>query len=159
MAGLFCERFDGLTVSCLIRDGAVTALSFGERKGGPEPLSEDEALWRRVREELAGYFAGERREFDLPLRAGGTAFQRLVWQELLKIPYGQTRSYGQIAGNIGKPGAARAVGGACHVNPICLLIPCHRVVGAGGTLGGFGGGLELKEKLLGIEGVRLKRTP
>ena len=97
---------------------------------------------------------GERRSFDLPLAPAGTPFQRAVWAELRRIPYGETRSYAQIAAGIGKPGAARAVGQANHRNPLPVFIPCHRVIGASGKLSGYGGGLELKQKLLELEGAR-----
>ncbi len=103
--------------------------------------------------ELQEYFEGKRREFTVPLRPEGTAFQKQVWQALLTIPYGQTRSYGQIAAQIGKPGASRAVGMGNHCNPIAILIPCHRVIGANGSMTGYGGGLDIKEYLLKREGV------
>ena len=103
--------------------------------------------------ELQEYLAGERREFDIPLRFWGTPFQETVWKALQTIPYGETRSYGQIAAQIGKPGASRAVGMANHFNPIAIIIPCHRVIGADGTLTGYGGGLDIKEILLRIEGI------
>ena len=89
--------------------------------------------------------------FDLPLRAMGTPFQQSVWSKLLDIPYGETRTYGEIALSLGKPGAARAVGMANHCNPIMLIIPCHRVIGAKGALTGFGGGIEQKRMLLELE--------
>jgi methylated-DNA-[protein]-cysteine S-methyltransferase len=108
---------------------------------------------RIVARQLDEYFAGARYEFDLELAAGGTEFEKLVWAELLRIPYGQTRSYGQIATAIGEPGAARGVGAANHTNPIAIVIPCHRVIGADGSLVGYGGGLEMKRKLLELEGA------
>jgi methylated-DNA-[protein]-cysteine S-methyltransferase len=101
--------------------------------------------------QLLEYFAGVRTAFDLPLSPKGTPFQGKVWNALSAIPYGETRSYGDIAASIGNPRATRAVGGANHRNPIPILIPCHRVVGADGSLTGFGGGLELKESLLNLE--------
>ena len=103
--------------------------------------------------QLDEYFAGDRTDFDCDLDIiTGTPFQKQVWQALRTIPYGQTRSYGQIADAIGKPKAARAVGGANNKNPIAIIIPCHRVIGASGDLVGFGGGLELKRQLLELEG-------
>ena len=102
-------------------------------------------------EQLAQYFKGERRAFDLPLEPVGTPFQQSVWQALLTIPYGETRSYSYIAKQIGKAGFYRAVGIANHRNPISIIIPCHRVIGATGNLVGYGGGLELKAKLLSLE--------
>ena len=118
--------------------------------------------WRRATEpfavaveQLGEYFAGERTAFDLPLRPAGTAFQLAVWSALRTIPYGQTRSYGQIAAQIGKPDAMRAVGAANGQNPIAVIVPCHRVIGADGSLTGFGGGLERKRILLDLESGRI----
>ena len=105
-------------------------------------------LLQEAEEQLNEYFAGARREFDLPLAPKGTPFQKAVWAEMNKIPYGEVRTYGQLAAALGKPKAARAVGGACHCNPIAIIQPCHRVVGAGGKLTGYAGGLEMKRALL-----------
>jgi methylated-DNA-[protein]-cysteine S-methyltransferase len=104
--------------------------------------------------QLAQYFAGERREFTLPLDPAGTDFQRKVWAALRTIPFGQTRSYGQIAQQIGSPTAIRAVGAANGRNPISIVTPCHRVIGANGALTGFAGGLDTKARLLELEGAR-----
>jgi methylated-DNA-[protein]-cysteine S-methyltransferase len=101
--------------------------------------------------QLRQYFAGRRAEFDLPLAPQGTRFQLAVWRELRKIPYGQTISYGELARRIGNPKASRAVGSANGANQIPIVIPCHRVIAAGGKLGGFGGGLPVKEALLALE--------
>jgi methylated-DNA-[protein]-cysteine S-methyltransferase len=101
--------------------------------------------------QVSEYFQGSRMTFDLPLDMNGTPFKMSVWRELLQIPYGQTRSYGDIAKSLGKPGAARAVGMANHDNPIAIVVPCHRVVGHDGSLTGYAGGLDLKHKLLSIE--------
>ena len=101
--------------------------------------------------QLDEYIAGSRREFDLPAAPKGTDFQRSVWAALRTIPCGQTRTYGEIAAQLGRPKAARAVGGACNKNPILLLIPCHRVVGSDGSLTGFAAGLEVKQQLLELE--------
>ena len=103
--------------------------------------------------QLSEYFAGTRREFDLPLRLDGSAFQQRVWHELTEIPYGVTWSYGQLAKRIGNPSASRAVGLANGRNPISILVPCHRVIGADGSLTGYGGGLERKRWLLRHEGA------
>ena len=108
-------------------------------------------LLQEAEEQLNEYFAGVRREFDLPLAPQGTPFQQAVWAELLKIPYGEVRTYGQLAAALGKPKASRAVGGACHCNPIAILVPCHRVIGANGSLTGYAGGLDVKEYLLELE--------
>jgi methylated-DNA-[protein]-cysteine S-methyltransferase len=103
--------------------------------------------------QLAEYFAGERREFVLPLNLKGTAFQQRVWRELQEIPFGKTWSYGQLAARIGRPGASRAVGLANGSNPISVIVPCHRVIGADGSLTGYGGGLPRKRWLLAHEGA------
>lgn len=102
-------------------------------------------------EQLDAYFAGELQEFDLPLQLSGTEFQRRVWNALRTIPYGETRTYGEIAQQIGAPTAFRAVGLANGHNPIAVIVPCHRVIGANGSLTGFGGGLERKSALLDLE--------
>lgn len=102
-------------------------------------------------EQLDAYFAGRLADFDVELDMRGTEFQRRVWNALLTIPYGETRSYGEIAEQIGTPGAARAVGLANGHNPIAIIVPCHRVIGAGGGLTGYGGGLDRKRTLLGLE--------
>ena len=102
--------------------------------------------------QLAEYFAGERKRFDLPLDFNGTEFQKQVWSALLTIPFGETRSYAEIARMIGRPAACRAVGAANGKNPISIVAPCHRVIGANGTLTGFAGGLKAKEYLLQLEG-------
>lgn len=101
--------------------------------------------------QLAQYFSGKRTRFDMPLDYEGTPFQMAVWRALLDIPYGETRSYGDIARSLGKPGASRAVGMANHENRIAVVIPCHRVVGQNGSLTGYAGGLHLKQQLLSIE--------
>jgi methylated-DNA-[protein]-cysteine S-methyltransferase len=104
-----------------------------------------------ARRQLAEYFAGERTDFDVPLASAGTPFQRGVWSGLRKIPYGETISYGQLARRIGRPSAVRAVGLANGRNPIAVIVPCHRVIGADGTLTGYGGGIERKRLLLELE--------
>jgi len=103
--------------------------------------------------QLQAYFQGCLREFDLPLEILGTPFQVAVWRQLLTIPFGETRSYLQIAQSVGRPAAVRAVGAANGANPIAIVVPCHRVIGASGKLVGYGGGLPLKKKLLALEGV------
>jgi methylated-DNA-[protein]-cysteine S-methyltransferase len=111
----------------------------------------DDVANHDVAEQLQEYFEGKRTHFDLPLDIKGTPFQVAVWNELLKIPYGSTCSYMDIARSLGKPGAARAVGMANHENPIAVVIPCHRVVGSDGSLTGYAGGLHIKQQLLSIE--------
>lgn len=110
---------------------------------------------RKVYGQLMEYFDGKRKVFDLPLYIEGTPFQQKVWNALRQIPYGETRSYGEIAAQVGNPKACRAVGGANHHNPIMIVIPCHRVIGKDGSLTGFGGGIEAKDYMLRLEkGVR-----
>jgi methylated-DNA-[protein]-cysteine S-methyltransferase len=104
-------------------------------------------------EQLEQYFAGDRRQFDLPLDLGGTAFQRAVWDQLMAIPYGETRAYGALAATLGRPDRARAVGAAVGRTPVPIIVPCHRAVGAGGSLTGYRGGLERKRTLLELEGA------
>ena len=111
----------------------------------------DNAVLRDAERQLGEYFAGTRTDFDLPLDFTGTDFQKSVWQALLTIPFGETRSYAQIARQIGKPRAMRAVGAANGKNPISIVAPCHRVIGANGTLTGFAGGLEATARLLALE--------
>jgi methylated-DNA-[protein]-cysteine S-methyltransferase len=111
----------------------------------------DERAIAAVRREVEEYCAGERTVFDVEIAPHGTAFQRAVWDALLEIPYGETRSYGEIARAIGQPQAARGVGAANGANPIALIVPCHRVIGADGSLTGYGGGLPLKKALLAHE--------
>lgn len=141
----------------LTSDGqSLTGLHFPLHKGKRRPAPPAEWVLQKnwfqstVRQ-LKEFFAGQRRQFEVPLDPMGTAFQRQVWKALCAIPYGQTRSYGAIAQAIGRPGAARAVGAANGQNPIAIIIPCHRVIGAGGELTGFGGGLPCKQKLLELE--------
>ena len=128
-------------------DGAITALRFGGETVSPPPTP----LLQRAAQQLTEYFAARRRRFDLPLRPQGTAFQQAAWSALCAIPYGQTRTYAQQAAAIGRPKACRAVGMANHCNPIPLFIPCHRVIGAGGKLTGYAGGLAIKRFLLELE--------
>lgn len=111
----------------------------------------DDAALKPARQQLNAYFAGELKDFDLPMRGTGTAFQETVWRALCDIPYGETISYGELARRIGQPTAARAVGLANGQNPISIIVPCHRVIGANGTLTGYGGGLPRKKWLLAHE--------
>jgi methylated-DNA-[protein]-cysteine S-methyltransferase len=120
----------------------------------PPGWTRDHAFLAAARRQIAEYFAGARQVFDLPLAPAGTAFQQRVWRALLEIPYGRTESYGALAQRIGQPRAARAVGLANNRNPLPIVIPCHRVIGASGALTGYGGGLHVKERLLALEGSR-----
>lgn len=144
----------------LTSDGSrLTGIHFPRRDGRPAV----ERAWRRddaapvlarARTQLAEYFAGKRTRFELPLRLEGTAFQQSVWRALLKVPFGRTSTYGALAAEIGRPTAARAVGAAVGANPLAVVVPCHRIIGAGGTLTGYAGGLARKTKLLALEGGR-----
>lgn len=117
-----------------------------------ELVREDEALQPVIRQ-LEEYLDGRRRSFDIPLDLRGTAFQCQIWEALIRIPYGTTRSYAELAAEVGRPAAVRAAGAANGANPVPLLVPCHRIVGKDGSLTGFRGGLTMKEQLLKLEGV------
>ncbi|NJC68849.1 methylated-DNA--[protein]-cysteine S-methyltransferase [Planosporangium thailandense] len=144
-------------VSVAADDEAVCRVRFGRQEGPPG--GPDNRLVVAAAAQLEEYFAGRRTAFDVPLAdVGGTDFERAVWAALSTIPYGETRTYGQIADAVGDRGAARAVGMACNRNRLPVLLPCHRVVGAGGKLVGFGGGLRRKRLLLELEArVRVER--
>jgi len=130
---------------------AITNLYFSGEDVPQGTNVKETALIREAASQLKEYLAGQRREFDIHLVLEGTPFQQAVWKALTAIPYGETRSYGQIAESIGKPKACRAVGMANNKNPIAIFVPCHRVIGANGKLVGYGGGLDIKEKLLELE--------
>ena len=133
------------------KEGAVTHLYLNPA-GAVLPAEERETpLLAEAMRQRAEYFAGERREFELPLAPEGTPFMRRVWAELVKVPYGATATYGEIAERIGNPGGSRAVGLANNRNPIAIIIPCHRIIGSSGKLVGYAGGVELKERLLALE--------
>jgi methylated-DNA-[protein]-cysteine S-methyltransferase len=149
-------------------DGALAGLYFlGSRpadevaaraaRGAPlrwAPDAEALALFSGVRAQVDDYFAGRRRDFDLPLALRGTPFQLRVWAELQRIPWGETVTYAGLAGRIERPAAIRAVGRANATNPVSLVVPCHRVVGSDGALTGYGGGIDIKQLLLELEGAR-----
>lgn len=118
-------------------------------------LTEDPAAFKPLVDQLGEYFVGRRRRFELPLSLQGTDFRVKVWRQLLEIPYGQLRSFGRLAGDLGEPKAARAVGQAAAQNPLPILVPCHRLMGTDGSLVGFAGGTELKARLLRLEGHTL----
>lgn len=139
----------------LTADGdALTGLHFG---GGPGPgeRADDDPVLVAAATQLREYFAGDRKEFELPLSPAGTQFQLAVWQRLREIPYGTTISYGELARRVGNPAASRAVGLANGRNPIAIVVPCHRVIGANGALTGFGGGMDAKKTLLDLEAATL----
>jgi methylated-DNA-[protein]-cysteine S-methyltransferase len=131
---------------------AVSSTRLDLRSAQVEEVESGDPVLARAAEQLDEYFAGRRTEFDLPLaELGGSDFERAVWAQLAEIPYGEMRTYGAVAKAVGDPSAARAVGVACNRNPVAIVLPCHRVVGAGGKLVGFGGGLPTKRFLLELE--------
>lgn len=140
----------GVTLTLEATAEGVSQISFGNAGPPPGPPGGDSLVHEAARQ-LEEYFAGRRRVFDLPLDLRGTVFQRRVWSELLKIPFGETRTYAEVARAIGAPRAVRAVGAANGANPVPIVVPCHRVVATGGGLGGYRGGLQLKRRLLEME--------
>ncbi|MDI3385272.1 methylated-DNA--[protein]-cysteine S-methyltransferase [Streptomyces sp. B-S-A8] len=145
------------TLTLVAVDGTLSGLYMTEQRHRPPEetfgarVTPDEAPFAEAARQLGEYFAGERHTFDLPLRLAGTPFQRRVWEGLSTIRYGETRTYGELAAQLGKPNASRAVGLANGKNPIGIVVPCHRVVGANGSLTGYGGGLDRKRRLLELE--------
>lgn len=135
-------------------DGTLCGLYMSEQRHRPPEETfgaRDDTPFGAAEEQLTAYFAGELTEFTLQLRLHGTPFQRSVWEQLTKIPYGETRTYGDLADVLGNPNASRAVGLANGRNPVGIIVPCHRVVGSDGSLTGYGGGLERKQRLLDFE--------
>ena len=134
------------------RDGVITEIYHigGEAPNLPS-ISKAEPVLNLASQQLREYFAGDRTEFSFPMAQSGTAFQKSVWDALVKIPYGETRTYGQIAQSIGNPKASRAVGMACNRNPIMIAVPCHRVIGADGSLTGYAPGTQLKQIVIDLE--------
>lgn len=143
-------RLQGLRLPEVADDGTLTPSPAPDWPPSDRPTP----LLQLVADQLAAYFGGELTQFELPLRLDGTTFQQRVWQELREIPYGSTATYGEIAERLGSPGASRAVGLANNRNPVPIIVPCHRVVGADGALVGFGGGLPCKRWLLDHESAR-----
>ncbi len=141
----------GRFLAVVDRSGALVALDFDARTSPWRTLPPDERRAVRVIDALTRYFAGELRQFKLALAPDGTPFQQRVWDELTRIPYGETISYGELARRLGEEKAVRAVGRANGANPIPIIVPCHRVIGADGTLTGYAGGLERKQALLSLE--------
>lgn len=134
-------------------DGAITNVFFGNTVVPREYEVKETPLLKRAAEQLEEYFNGMRKEFELPLAPEGTVFYKEVWAALCTIRYGETMSYGALASKLGRPNASRAVGTANRRNPISIFIPCHRVIGMSGKLTGYAGGLDMKEKLLRLEGA------
>jgi O-6-methylguanine DNA methyltransferase len=152
---LVASTWKGVCFTALSGNGAMEHLSrWVERNEPGAELLEDRRALRPVLEQIAAYARGERRRFDVHLDLRGTAFQRAVWEADRRVPYGQTRTYAEVASAIGKPRAVRAVGGANGRNPVPLLVPCHRIV-ARGSIGGFTGGLHHKRRLLALEGAQI----
>jgi len=141
------------------KEEGILTLSFieGNYSKMLSAFIEDDICMKRsdsaVKEQLIEYFEGVRKDFDLKLIMNGTDYQRKVWKELLRVPYGKTISYGELAGRVGNPRGARSVGMAVHFNPICIIIPCHRVIMSNGEIGGFAGGVHIKKWLLEHEGA------
>ncbi|MGW6733793.1 methylated-DNA--[protein]-cysteine S-methyltransferase [Streptomyces sp. NPDC055013] len=145
-------------LTLVAEEGVLCGLYMTDQRHRPAEETfgtRDESLFRDAEDQLKAYFAGELKEFTLELRLSGTPFQRSVWEQLRKIPYGETRSYGELADTVGNSGASRAVGLANGKNPIGIIVPCHRVVGANGSLTGYGGGLDRKQRLLDFENGRV----
>ena len=136
-------------------DGSLVKAHFAPFETPEGPPSPDEPVLVEATRQLSEHFAGERSEFDLPLDPPGTAFQRRVWDELCRIPYGTTTTYGELAERLGDPKAVRAVGLANGRNPIAVVVPCHRVIGSDGKLRGYAGGIERKQRLLALESASL----
>ncbi len=160
METLFYSQIDSPVGPLLLgmSSSALVVLAFGREL--PNKVAGRVVIWQEsetaaepVRRQLEEYFAGTRRKFSIPIDLRGTDFQKRCWQQLLRIPYGETRSYAEIARAVGSPNAFRAVGQANHYNPIAIVVPCHRVLAAGTALGGYGGGLPTKAFLLRLEGA------
>ena len=141
------------TLRLVSNGAALVNIEFECQYGANEDVENSDAVLAACARQLTEYFAGNRRHFELPLAARGTSFQQSVWNALADIPYGELRSYRDIARTIGNPAAVRAVGAANGRNPLPIVVPCHRVIGSNGTLTGFAGGLEAKMFLLGLEGA------
>jgi methylated-DNA-[protein]-cysteine S-methyltransferase len=134
-------------------DGVICRVFFKEKGIKGDWKTTKTPLIEKAAQQLGEYFDGKRKKFDLPLALNGTEFQVKVWKALLDIPYGKIKSYGELAAMTGNPKASRAVGMANNRNPLVIIVPCHRIIGSDGSLTGYAGGLELKQKLLELEGV------
>ncbi|MDR3264036.1 MAG: methylated-DNA--[protein]-cysteine S-methyltransferase [Clostridiales bacterium] len=139
------------TIGIAEENGAVTRVFYADAKAPKAHANAETPLIKKAAVQLGEYFGGTRKQFDLPLSLRGTDFQRAVWAALISVPFGETRSYKDIAVQIGNPKACRAVGGANHRNPIMIIVPCHRIVGHDGGLGGYACGQAVKRGLLGLE--------
>ena len=151
MKNLYYYQSEIGIIGIAAHDQAITDVFFSREAPAFQAVERETPLIRKAEQQIQEYIAGKRKLFDLPIEPVGTKFQKQVWQALLTIPYGTTRSYQEIAGQIGNIKACRAVGMANNRNPISIIIPCHRVIGKNGTLVGYGGGLDIKARLLEIE--------
>jgi methylated-DNA-[protein]-cysteine S-methyltransferase len=149
----FC-LVDDLKLRLVATNSGLSALQFMPAGAAEGVRNDGNSLLQEAASQLREYFAGHLRVFSVPLDLKGTEFQLAVWRQLQEIPFGETRSYAQIAQSIGRPNAVRAVGAANGSNPISIIVPCHRVIGSNGKLTGYGGGLPLKKRLLELEGAR-----
>lgn len=150
MKSIFYYSFSIGDIGIAEEDGFITDIFFSKIREVQGNIIETEII-KKTAFQLEEYLSGERKEFTIPLKPNGTEFQKKVWKELCNISYGETASYGEIAEKIGSPKASRAVGMANNKNPIVIIIPCHRVIGADGSLTGYAGGIEVKKQLLDIE--------
>jgi O-6-methylguanine DNA methyltransferase len=163
METLFFSRMNSPAGPLLIGVGDAGLVLLEFDRGLPERVAGEPVTWEHaperttaVQSQLQDYFAGKRKDFDLALDLRGTGFRKRCWLELLRIPYGETRTYGEIARAVGSPAGFRAVGQANHYNPIAIIVPCHRVLATGKRLGGYGGGLPVKALLLKLEGAEFR---
>lgn len=157
---LCCQKIESIigNLYAVVSDEGLMQLQFSRPKAfalAPPANKAQKKIFEDTKKQLQEYFQGERKKFDLPLVLEGSEFQKKVWSELSKIPFAKTISYKELAERIGNPKASRAVGGANGKNPICIIIPCHRVIAANKTIGGYSGGLPIKRKLLSIEGLHI----
>ena len=155
MINYFCYDTEIGRIKISEKDGKIIGLVFSDYKKEDEIEKETELI-KKAYTQLEEYLSGKRTEFNIEIEMIGTEFQKKVWKELLNIPYGETRSYKDIAIAIGNEKACRAVGNANNKNPIAIIVPCHRVVGSNGSMTGYAGGLDIKEKLLKIEKYNIK---
>jgi methylated-DNA-[protein]-cysteine S-methyltransferase len=163
METLFYSRMNSPAGPLLIGVSETALLALEFDRGLPQAIAGDPVEWRHspertadVRSQLEQYFAGKRKKFALHLDLRGTDFRKRCWEQLLRIPYGETQTYGEIARAVGCPEGSRAVGQANHYNPIAIIVPCHRVLATGKRLGGYGGGLPVKAMLLKLEGAEFR---
>lgn len=153
MQSLFFYETELGTIGIAEDGTAITRVAFGRWTPGKDETEGETPLLAKAAAQLREYLSGKRRAFELPLAAQGTEFQRRVWQALTQIPYGETRSYKDIAVRVGNPKGSRAIGMANHCNPIAIIVPCHRVIGAKGAMVGYASGVDIKQRLLELESL------